>query len=167
MKTALLLLPLIFVGCTSAPILYEGGGVDEAALTGIESVQVKPIVYDVEIPVDSEVGMGEFRQAQPEFNKEFLDRLAQSEGKPFNADKGETVLDMTVNGVDFGEVGAIKVRPGRILGSLTLTKDGRVIYSANFQGQVSTGFSTWRTRLQAAHREVARALAERIGNSYP
>lgn len=111
--------------------------------------------------------MGEFRQAQPEFNKEFLDRLAQSEGKPFNADKGETVLDMTVNGVDFGEVGAIKVRPGRILGSLTLTKDGRVIYSANFQGQVSTGFSTWRTRLQAAHREVARALAERIGNSYP
>ena len=59
-----------------------------------------------------------------------------------------------------------KTRPGRISGHLTLSRDGRVIYSANFQGAVKTGYSTWRSRIEAAHRDVAQALAERIGNSY-
>jgi hypothetical protein len=168
MKLLFPLLPLLLlVGCTSAPVLYEGGGIDEAALKDIKSVQVKPIVYDVQLPVDSEVGMGEFKQATPEFEKEFLTRLQESEPRPFSVDNGETVLEVTVQLVDFGESSAFKSRPGRITGALTLSRNGQVLYSANFQGQVATGISTWRSRVAAAHRDVARALAERIGNTYP
>lgn len=163
-----LLMPLLLlVGCASAPVLYEGSSIDEGALKGTKSVLVKPIVYDVQLPEDSEVGMGEFRQATPDFEKEFLARLQQSEPRPFSKDKGETVLEVTVQLVDFGESAVFKTRPARITGSLTLMRDGQLIYSANFQGQVKTGYSTWRSRLEAAHRDVARALAERIGNSYP
>lgn len=167
MKLAFILLPLLLAGCTSVPVLYEGGGIDEDALKATKAVLVKPIVYEIELPIDSEVGMGEFKQATPDFEKEFLRRLQDSDPRPFSRDKGETILDVTVQLVDFGESSVFKTRPGRINGHLTLSRDGSVIYSANFQGAGSTGFSTWRSRIEAAHRELARSLAERIGNSYP
>lgn len=170
MKYLLLLLPLLcLAGCAGHQTLSESESeADEAAMKAVKSVRIEPINYDeVVLGPDSPVDLADFRQACPDFEREFVNRLTESEGRPINAGRGEARLQTTVRRVVFGHASMFSASPGAIYGEVTLTQGDRQIWRALFHGEVKTGYSTWKGRIEAAHRDVGKAVALRLGNSYP